>query len=87
VYMNGPFRSLLPIAGVDGTLATRFGQVRAAHELQAKTGSLTHVNALSGYARSRRYGDVAFAIFVNNTPATNSEVRSVIDKIGLALVQ
>jgi D-alanyl-D-alanine carboxypeptidase/D-alanyl-D-alanine-endopeptidase (penicillin-binding protein 4) len=86
-YMNGPFRSLLPIGGVDGTLATRFGEVRAAHELQAKTGSLTHVNALSGYARSRRYGDVAFAIFVNNTPATNSEVRSVIDKIGLALIQ
>jgi serine-type D-Ala-D-Ala carboxypeptidase/endopeptidase (penicillin-binding protein 4) len=87
VSMNGPFRSLLPIGGVDGTLATRFGGVRAAHELQAKTGSLTHVNALSGYARSRRYGDVAFAIFVNNTPAANSEVRSVIDKIGLALIQ
>jgi D-alanyl-D-alanine carboxypeptidase/D-alanyl-D-alanine-endopeptidase (penicillin-binding protein 4) len=86
-YMNGPFRSLLPIGGVDGTLAARFGGAPAAHEVQAKTGSLTHVNALSGYARSRRYGDLAFSIFVNNTPATNSEVRSAIDKIGLALVQ
>ena len=79
--------NLIVIDWHDGTLATRFGEVRAAHELQAKTGSLTHVNALSGYARSRRYGDVAFAIFVNNTPAANSEVRSVIDRIGLALVQ
>jgi D-alanyl-D-alanine carboxypeptidase/D-alanyl-D-alanine-endopeptidase (penicillin-binding protein 4) len=86
-YMNGPFRSLLPIGGVDGTLATRFGGAPSAHEVQAKTGSLTHVNALSGYARSRRYGDLAFSIFVNNTPAANSEVRSAIDKIGLALVQ
>jgi D-alanyl-D-alanine carboxypeptidase/D-alanyl-D-alanine-endopeptidase (penicillin-binding protein 4) len=86
-YMNGPFRSLLPIGGVDGTLATRFGGAAAAHEVQAKTGSLTHVNALSGYARSRRYGDLAFSIFVNNTPAASSEVRSFIDKIGLALVQ
>jgi D-alanyl-D-alanine carboxypeptidase/D-alanyl-D-alanine-endopeptidase (penicillin-binding protein 4) len=85
-YMNGPLRSLLPIGGVDGTLAARFGGAAVAHEIQAKTGSLTHVNALSGYARSRRYGDLAFSIFVNNTPAANSEVRSVIDKIGLALV-
>jgi len=92
VFMNGstarePFRSLLPVGGVDGTLATRFGGARAAHDVQAKTGSLTHVNALSGYAKSSTYGDLAFSIFVNNTPAANSEVRSVIDKIGLALVK
>ncbi len=92
LYMTGStardaFRSLLPVGAVDGTLATRFGGARAAHALQAKTGSLTHVNALSGYARSARFGDLAFSILVNNTAAKGPDVRAVIDKIGLALVQ
>jgi D-alanyl-D-alanine carboxypeptidase/D-alanyl-D-alanine-endopeptidase (penicillin-binding protein 4) len=92
IYMNASpvhdlFRSLLPVGGVDGTLASRFGAARSARNLRAKTGSLTHVNALSGYAHSATYGDLAFSILVNNTNAAGSEVRSVIDKIGLTLVQ
>jgi D-alanyl-D-alanine carboxypeptidase/D-alanyl-D-alanine-endopeptidase (penicillin-binding protein 4) len=85
---HGPaWRTLLPIGGEDGTLMKRFPGRADAQRIQAKTGSLTHVNSLSGYASSKTYGDIAFSILVNNTVAPASEVRDAIDKIGLALVQ
>jgi D-alanyl-D-alanine carboxypeptidase/D-alanyl-D-alanine-endopeptidase (penicillin-binding protein 4) len=80
------WRSLLPVGGFDGTLMNRFATKPEARNLQAKTGSLSHVNSLSGYATSARYGNLAFSIFVNHTTAPASEVRNVIDRIGLALV-
>ena len=58
--------SLLPVGGHDGTLSNRFGDSPAAGRVYAKTGSLSHVSALSGYIR-RNDGDwVAFSILVNN---------------------
>lgn len=80
------WRSLLPIGALDGTLEKRFSKNAAANAIQAKTGSLSHVNALSGYAESATYGEVAFSIIVNHTLAPASEVRAAIDKIGLALL-
>ena len=44
------FRSALPIAGVDGSLKSRFTGTAAAHNVLAKTGSLRYVSSLSGYA-------------------------------------
>ncbi len=44
---------LLPIGGVDGSLRLRFRTLRLRGEIRAKTGSLTHVSALSGYAVRR----------------------------------
>src|SRR6266404_2655717 len=44
------FREMLPIAGIDGTLAARFKNSPAKGRVFAKTGSLRHVNSLSGYA-------------------------------------
>jgi putative FmdB family regulatory protein len=38
--------SMLPVGGVDGTLATRFTEGPAAGRIHAKTGSLSHVSAL-----------------------------------------
>jgi D-alanyl-D-alanine carboxypeptidase/D-alanyl-D-alanine-endopeptidase (penicillin-binding protein 4) len=81
------WRALLPIGGDDGTLENRFANQPAARAIQAKTGSLTHVNTLSGYADSATYGEVAFAIMVNNTSAPSSDVREAIDKIGMALLE
>jgi D-alanyl-D-alanine carboxypeptidase/D-alanyl-D-alanine-endopeptidase (penicillin-binding protein 4) len=75
-----------PIGGADGTLAKRFGNEPEAKAILAKTGSLSHVNALSGYAESATYGEIAFSILVNNTKAPASEVRGFIDTIGMILL-
>lgn len=76
----------LPAAGEDGTLDKRFQGI-APGRIRAKTGTMTGVNALAGYAESERYGPVAFCIMVNNTAARNDDVRQFIDKIGLALLE
>jgi D-alanyl-D-alanine carboxypeptidase/D-alanyl-D-alanine-endopeptidase (penicillin-binding protein 4) len=79
--------SLLPIAGVDGTLSNRFDGHPEASAIQAKTGSLTHVRAMSGYAESKEYGPVAFSIVVNNTIATAHDMSAFLDTIGLKLIE
>jgi D-alanyl-D-alanine carboxypeptidase/D-alanyl-D-alanine-endopeptidase (penicillin-binding protein 4) len=79
--------TLLPVGGVDGTLRRRFDGTPTAKSILAKTGSLSHVAALSGYADSATYGELAFSIFVNNTTAPASEIRKFIDKIGLILLE
>jgi D-alanyl-D-alanine carboxypeptidase/D-alanyl-D-alanine-endopeptidase (penicillin-binding protein 4) len=73
--------SLLPVGGQDGTLSARFGEGAAAGRVHAKTGTLAHVSALSGYLE-RLDGDwVAFSILVNNYNARAADVRGVMDRI------
>ena len=79
--------SLLPIAGVDGTLATRFQNHPEAQAIRAKTGSLSHVRAMSGYADTPRYGGVAFSFLVNNFDAPTVEINRLLDQIGMALLE
>jgi D-alanyl-D-alanine carboxypeptidase/D-alanyl-D-alanine-endopeptidase (penicillin-binding protein 4) len=84
-YMYGsPLRdawvSLLPIAGHDGTLHARFAGSAAAGRIFAKTGSLAHVSALSGYAQGRR-GMLAFSILVNNFNGPAGDVRAAMDRL------
>jgi D-alanyl-D-alanine carboxypeptidase/D-alanyl-D-alanine-endopeptidase (penicillin-binding protein 4) len=79
--------SLLPLGGEDGTLSTRFNGNREGRRIHAKTGSLSHVAALSGYVESKTRGMVAFAILTNNFNAPGSEIRAAIDKIALMLAE
>ena len=72
---------LLPVGGVDGTLSSRFSGGPAAGHIRAKTGSLSHVAALSGYAERAGGGWVAFSILVNNYNGHTSEIRGVMDRI------
>jgi len=73
--------SLLPVGGKDGTLSSRFAEGPAAGRIHAKTGSLSHVSALSGYAQRLDGRWVAFSILVNNYNAPTGEIRTVIDRI------
>jgi serine-type D-Ala-D-Ala carboxypeptidase/endopeptidase (penicillin-binding protein 4) len=86
-----PFREqwieMLPVAGRDGTLSARFGDGAGAKRVFAKTGSLTGVAALSGYARRPNGGMAAFAIFVNNFNANQAEIRAIVDRIATLLVE
>jgi D-alanyl-D-alanine carboxypeptidase/D-alanyl-D-alanine-endopeptidase (penicillin-binding protein 4) len=78
----------LPVAGVDGTLSTRFRAAGAdAAAIRAKTGTIRHVSALSGYAGARAESRVAFSIIVNHATASSQEIRSAIDKIGMAILE
>ena len=71
----------LPIAGVDGTLSGRFKASPLAGKLVAKTGTLSEVNALSGYLTAASGKTVAFSILVNgHLPGSHAEVQAI-DKI------
>jgi D-alanyl-D-alanine carboxypeptidase/D-alanyl-D-alanine-endopeptidase (penicillin-binding protein 4) len=91
-YMDGtPHRDVwidsLPVGGFDGTLDERFKKSRAAMNIRAKTGSISHVSALSGYALrpdGRRY---AFAFLANNYNSPHKPIRAVLDRIALALLE
>ncbi len=79
--------SLLPVAGLDGTLHARFVGTAAAGRIYAKTGSLSHVAALSGYARRRNGGMLAFSILVNNFNGPAADVRAAIDHVCKLMIE
>jgi D-alanyl-D-alanine carboxypeptidase/D-alanyl-D-alanine-endopeptidase (penicillin-binding protein 4) len=79
--------SLLPAGGEDGTLSQRLCCLSQGRGVVAKTGSLSRALALSGYADSNTYGQLAFSILVNDFSAPPSEVRQWIDRIATALLE
>lgn len=62
------FAASLPVAGVDGTLRGRMVDTAAAGNARAKTGTLSHVSALSGYVTTANGERLAFALVTNNDP-------------------
>ena len=73
------FREALPRVGIEGTV--RYRQVADARgRARAKSGHIAGVNALAGYVRTRRHGDVAFAIIVNDRRANDGPVERGIDR-------
>lgn len=59
------FLRSLPVAGRDGTLASRMRGSAAAGRCHAKTGTLTGVSALSGYCFNRSGRRYVFSILMN----------------------
>lgn len=88
---ESPYRdawiSLMPVGAQDGTLDTRFNGHPLASRIHAKTGSLRHVNALSGYVESASRGPLVFSILANNSNAPSAEIRAIVDKIALAIAE
>ncbi len=79
------FRESLPIAGVDGTLINRFTNSPLKAKLWAKTGTMTGVNALSGYLTASSGRLLAFSILVNgHRPGSEAELHAV-DQIAEAI--
>jgi serine-type D-Ala-D-Ala carboxypeptidase/endopeptidase (penicillin-binding protein 4) len=79
--------ALLPVGGEDGTLRHRMLGTEAAGRIHAKTGSLTHVSALSGYAERKDGTMLAFSFLANNEGVPASEVRAVLDKICVLMTE
>jgi D-alanyl-D-alanine carboxypeptidase/D-alanyl-D-alanine-endopeptidase (penicillin-binding protein 4) len=80
------FEQTLPVAGVDGSLAERFVNTPAGGLVHAKTGTLSHVNALSGYGQTRSGRRFVFSIFCNNHNLPSAKVVAAIDSIVLLVV-
>ena len=76
----------LPLSGVDGSLSGRFLNTPASGLVHAKTGTLSHVNALSGYAQTQNGRHFVFSIFCNNHNLPGSKVLAAIDQIVTLLV-
>lgn len=77
------FRATLPVGGVDGTLRRRFAGTSLEGKVFAKTGTLTGVNALSGFMTTKSGKTLIFSAYANDRP---SEVGSAIAAMDAALV-
>ena len=73
----------LPVGGIDGTLAGRFKEGPAHGNVRAKTGSLRHVHALSGYVTTAAGQPLVFAIYINGHQAEADipSARTEIDRL------
>jgi D-alanyl-D-alanine carboxypeptidase/D-alanyl-D-alanine-endopeptidase (penicillin-binding protein 4) len=79
------WRETLPVAGVDGTLASRFKNSPLKGQLWAKTGTLDEVNTLSGYLTTASGKTLAFSILVNgHRPGSDAELQAI-DRISEAI--
>ncbi len=91
-YMAGSahfdiFLGSLPQAAEDGTLDKRFTGSPARGRVHAKTGTLDHVNALSGYMDLPSGERLAFSIMGNEHPMEASEGTAIVDRIVLTIYQ
>ena len=75
------FEDTLPVSGVDGSLSDRLRTPPFKGSVRAKTGSLGHVNALSGYATTTNGQIVAFSILCNNHNLPSKKAIDTIDRI------
>jgi serine-type D-Ala-D-Ala carboxypeptidase/endopeptidase (penicillin-binding protein 4) len=81
------FITTLPVAGVDGTLEHRLIDTPAQGRIQAKTGSVEHTQAVSGFATTLRGEHLIFSMFDNHNGAPTREAVKALDAIAVAMVQ
>ncbi|MRR09567.1 D-alanyl-D-alanine carboxypeptidase/D-alanyl-D-alanine-endopeptidase, partial [bacterium] len=71
----------LPVAGVDGTLWRRFPNGDGRARVRAKTGTMTGVSCLAGFAWGPGERVYCFALMFNNYTAKADAVRRIQDDI------
>lgn len=79
------FYESLPVAGKSGTISGMFNNTFAEDNLRAKSGSLNRTRCYAGYLTTRSGKEVAFALLVNNFGCSQSEIKSRIEKLLLAV--
>ncbi|MBW2578691.1 MAG: D-alanyl-D-alanine carboxypeptidase, partial [Deltaproteobacteria bacterium] len=75
----------LPIAAADGTLENR--TEGAADRVRAKTGLLSRITALSGYALSADGRPLVFSILVNGFTGSDEAAMAAVDRFASELTQ
>lgn len=81
----GQFARSLPLAGEEGTLHGRLPDLPSGRTVRAKTGTLSHVSGLAGYADTKAGRRLAFSILVNNYRSPSAPVRRMIDSLAAAI--
>lgn len=81
------FLASLPVAGVDGTLKNRLKGTRAEGRLRAKTGAISHVASLAGYATLRSGEPVVFAVLANHQNGEYKDSVAALDAFARALTE
>lgn len=76
---NYEFVSALPIAGIDGTLKRRLQNI--AWRVRAKTGTISGVRALAGFAVTSDKEPVAFVIMINGHSGASWRYKVLEDRI------
>jgi len=79
------FYNSLPIAGVDGTLGKRMKNTTAENVVRAKTGYISHVRSLSGYAVTGDNEPIAFSMIANNFSVPVKLAENIQDLVCLRL--
>ena len=82
---RSPFMTGLPIAGIDGSLAGRMKGTAAEGAVRAKTGTMSNIRSLAGYATTRDGERLAFVVMVNNFEGTGANANEATDAIAVRL--
>jgi D-alanyl-D-alanine carboxypeptidase/D-alanyl-D-alanine-endopeptidase (penicillin-binding protein 4) len=77
----------LPVAGVDGTLESLMKNTVAAGRLHAKTGSVEHVRARSGFVETPAGRRLIFSFLGNNQGGKNHEASDALDALCVAMIE
>jgi D-alanyl-D-alanine carboxypeptidase/D-alanyl-D-alanine-endopeptidase (penicillin-binding protein 4) len=75
----------LPVSGIDGTLVHRLSGDAVKGKIEAKTGSVEHVNTLAGYMESPSGKRLVFSIMANNHPLSNKQGQDTLDAIAVEI--
>jgi D-alanyl-D-alanine carboxypeptidase/D-alanyl-D-alanine-endopeptidase (penicillin-binding protein 4) len=91
LYFNFSFgpelMTVLPAGGIDGTLKNRFQSTATKGKVRAKTGTMTHVCALSGYCITSSGRILIFSIMMKDFSAPSSYIRDIQDRIVSILIE
>lgn len=79
------FVASLAVAGLSGTIGSRFSDTPAVSRIRAKTGSLTGVSTLSGYVVTGDDRVLAFSVMMNGYQGSSRAMWALQDQIGVTL--
>ena len=80
LFPFGPFLAALPVGGRDGTLSARMKDAALAGRVQAKTGTIANVRALSGFLESGAGERFVFSMIANHFTAPSAEIDAVVER-------
>ena len=79
-----PWMTAFPVAGRDGTLANRMRGTAAEGTVRAKTGTMSNIRSLAGYARTPDGEALAFVEMVDNFEGPGGAANAALDRIAIA---